>query len=105
MIKGIKLLSGEILIGDVAEVTDGESLAIKDAALLVPVQQGLSLTKFIPFMKQDTSVMLNLTSITCDFELVDDIVNSYNEWLKKIKAQEAGIVLSQGIPDELKNQK
>lgn len=106
MIKGVKLLSGEILIGEVADVfTDDRSRAISDAALLVPVQQGLSLTKFIPFSKKDTPIIINETAITCVFDLVDEIINSYKDWAQKIKAQDAGIVLSQGIPEELKNQK
>lgn len=92
MIKLVRLVTGEEVIGDCRE----ENLTSKDISLKNPVrifvtQQGLAMAPYAPFIKGDT-IYIKETNVIYTSEADDDLANEYrSKFGSGIIAAPAGI--------------
>jgi hypothetical protein len=86
----IKLISGEFVLAEQDFMAD----VFKNPALIMPTQQGLSLTKFIPFCKysENEHFEINRRAIVCVVTNPEkSLVKGYEQWIERNRAQESGI--------------
>ncbi len=76
MVKILKLISGDILIGTVEE--DGDrTLVVRNPGTIAMTQQGVGLGPFIPFLKSEV-IEIKKDHILCQGELETEVLNAYN---------------------------
>ena len=75
MVKILKLISGDTLIGTIEEGKD--LVVVKNPVTLAMSQRGIGLGPFIPFMKSDT-IEIKKDHILCQGELETEVLNAYN---------------------------
>ena len=94
MVKLIKLVTGEEIMGDMEWITEGESLELENPVRLALTQQGLAMVPWTPFIKGNkitiSSIKVNAIYIA---DADDDLANEY-------RSKFGGITLAHG-PIEL----
>lgn len=95
MVKIIKMLSGEFVIAE-QNVVEQSNFWFSNPALIMPTQQGLSLTKYIPFSKysdeENNYIQFCKSSVICITTPEKSLANAYKQWVDRNRSQESGII-------------
>lgn len=105
-IRVLKLLTGEIIITEIKEVTDDNMYILDYAGMIIPIpaeQAGgqpnqIGFAKFMPFSDNTKDITLNPVHILSDSEPHGQILAAYEKWIDQIKSQESGIIRPSMVP-------
>ena len=105
-IRVLKLLTGEIMITDIKEVTDDNQYIVDHGAMIVPIPpekaggqpNQIGFAKFMPFSDNSKDVTINVAHVVSDSEPHVQILNAYEQWVKQVKSQESGIIVPNMSP-------
>ncbi len=87
MVKLLKLVTGEEIIGDITET--GVDLSVKNPIKIALAKEGLAMIPFCPFMKGHT-ITVTKVNVVFETEIDDDLANAYKEKF-------GGIMLATGL--------
>ena len=105
-IKMFKTINGEMVLTAVNDITEDGMYVLEYPASVVPVppqqaggmQNQVGFGKYLPFSDYDKEILLNPECIAIESEPNTHMLQTYEQWVTQVKAQEAGIVTAQGMP-------
>jgi hypothetical protein len=105
-IKMFKTINGEMVLTAVNDITEDGFYVLEYPAsvIQVPPQQAggmqnqVGFGKYLPFSDYDKEILLNPECIAIESEPNAHMLQTYEQWVTQVKAQESGIVTAQGMP-------
>jgi hypothetical protein len=105
-IKMFKTINGEMILTAVTDITEDGfyQLDYPAAVVQVPPQQSQGMQnqvgfgKAAPFSDYEKEILLNPECIAMETEPNDHMLQTYEQWVTQVKAQESGIITAQGMP-------
>ena len=98
--KIFKLVTGEMIITEIAETTDEGMYLLSYPAVIVPIpqEQGgqpnqIGFGKMMPFSNYDKDIILNPESVTIDSDPEPKMSEAYEGWCAQMRAMQSGIVV------------
>jgi hypothetical protein len=106
VIKLIKTINGEMVLTEVKDITEDNMWVLEypAAVIQIPPQQAggaqnqVGFAKYLPFSNYDEEILLNPECITIESSPSQHMLQTYEQWVTQVKAQEAGIITAQGVP-------
>ena len=97
--KIFKLISGEMVITEIADVTD-DGYVLDNPASIVPVGnpqdgggQQIGFAKLMPFSNSKEEILLDTRSISISSKPDAKLLEAYEAWSAKVKEAESGIII------------
>lgn len=78
MIRIVKLITGEEILTEIGQVTNG-MVPLKNPVRIAVTNQGVGLAPFIMFSKKDKTVEISPDCIMCWADPEDELKNGYNK--------------------------
>jgi hypothetical protein len=102
----LKTINGEMVLTAVKDITEDGMWVLEYPAVVVPVppqqaggmQNQVGFGKYLPFSDYDKEILLNPECITIESEPNAHMLQTYEQWVTQVKAQESGIITAQNMP-------
>jgi hypothetical protein len=105
-IKMFKTINGEMVLSAVNDITEDGMYVLSYPSVVIPVppqqaggqQNQIGFGKYMPFSDYDKEILLNPACIAIESEPNKQMLQTYDQWVTQIKAQESGIVMANQMP-------
>jgi len=105
-IKMFKTINGEMVLSAVNDITEDGMYVLSYPSVVIPVppqqaggqQNQIGFGKYMPFSDYDKEILLNPACIAIESEPNKQMLQTYEQWVTQIKAQESGIVMANQMP-------
>jgi hypothetical protein len=105
-IKMFKTINGEMVLTAITDITEDGFYSLDHPAIVVPVpsqqvggmQNQIGFGKYLPFSDYDKEILMNPECIIIESEPDSQILQTYEQWVTQVKAQESGIIMAKGMP-------
>ena len=102
----LKTINGEMVLTAVKDITEDGMWVLEYPAVVVPVppqqaggmQNQVGFGKYLPFSDYDKEILLNPECITIESEPNAHMLQTYEQWVTQVKAQESGIITARNMP-------
>lgn len=105
-IKMFKTINGEMVLSAVTDITEDGMYVLEYPSVVIPIppqqaggmQGQVGFGKALPFSSYDKEILLNPACIAIESEPSKQMLQTYEQWVTQIKAQESGIVMANQMP-------
>lgn len=107
-IKLFKTINGEMVLTAVTDITE-DGMYVLDypaSVVAVPPQQAggmqnqVGFGKYLPFSDYGEEILLNPECIAIESVPSAHMMQTYDQWVTQVRAQESGLVTAQGMPTQ-----